>query len=807
MSHDDAIDLTLVISDSEDDDAPICLSSRDSTPRPAPSPEPEIQVIESPVASGSSGGDVEKRRVRKRAERSEEPDAAAILLQVLDKYGNKDEDADAFGPVESPISSPRKSTRPKPRRRVRPSTPDEAGSSLSTSQQPLSSPRVPAVSASQSSRKSPPLSESTTVGDDAESVPGTRVWKKKVRALNFSSTEELLKSVASTSAPRRTASADRAVVHGTSAAENESEPAKGSGSIASKTEETHSTEDLVVPVPSKSTTRRSHKKKDRAAVQPERTSAPDESTQSGGSNQKPNEDGDSSVGSTRDSETPSVIHRPRVTSSASQRTSSKAYRSLMDRFRGGDAGGSRRRERGVSAGTSSQTSGKENAEASEKASPADNTVLEATLSSLDMMDVDEPFEENATPGPSQVTLRTKRDRDRTAGSKSTPQTCDMDIDSPPSAANALVTLPRSLSIFSVSSQSSALAEETVKGRGSSRLVAAEDWAGEQEIVVPDVDHGNANGNPEPATASSDGFTILPVAITPRPAGRNRQRSSPPVDTATTSDSTLKKGDEPNSPAKTDETISPIRRSARERKASEAMKTYVEQSGGPRFSKRLCQKTLPAETAARLPTPPPLASSRSATPVVLDSPRFSKRLSQKATQADVPMQLPPPPPVEPCDELSSSVPSSSVSRMQVETPNLNARTGFSLPTVPWHPPMPWPSSTAVQASPPAPSISSPRTLRKRAAVEYNIMATKAPTAASSSALPASHTKPSADEESPAEEIPFPPCDEGENEFLKAPDFADTRLMAAFAALDTSGNKAMSAEEIAAVCMERGWLPKR
>jgi hypothetical protein len=145
-------------------------------------------------------------------------------------------------------------------------------------------------------------------------------------------------------------------------------------------------------------------------------------------------------------------------------------------------------------------------------------------------------------------------------------------------------------------------------------------------------------------------------------------------------------------------------------------------------------------------------------------------------------------------------------MQVETPSDNARTGFSLPTVPWHAPVPWPSQKSTQVKPAEANVNSARKIRTRQA-EGSRIGPRTPTPTSASASASRVPKPAVNDEVQIDDIPFPPCDEGENEFLTASDFADTKLMAAFAALDTSGNKAMSAEEIAAVCLERGWLPKR
>lgn len=802
MSQEDAIDLTLVISDSEDDDVPICLSSRDSTPRPASSPEPEFQVIESPVGSAGVRGGLEEGRTRRRAERLDEPDATAILLKVLDDaFGPNGEAAEGSRTVDSPACSPVKSKRPKARRRVRPSTPDQAESTSATSQPTLSSPRVPAVPAFQPSRTSPPLAEPTSTIDDAQSGPGERVWKKKVRALNFSSTEELLYSVASTSTLSRTAPADRPVfLYETSASEREPEPSEDSGSVAAKTQETQPTKNPAAPVPTQATVRQSHKKKDRAGLESQGTSDPVKATNSGGLglSQQPNDDTDASVAPIRESETPFAPPRPLITPSASKRTSSKAYCSLMDRFRGVAAGGGSRSRVGDSTKRSKETSTSDNAEPTDKAASPDSANVDATLFSLEMMDVDyDAIEKNATPGPSRIPVRAKQNHRRTAEPVSAPQAFEMDIDSSPWVKKASTPLPRALSILSVSSQSSALAEVTIKTKGSQGIIDAGELAGEEQDVISDGLHENADQNPEPTTASSDEFMILPASAAPRPAGRNRQRSSSPADDTATTEFIPKKGAVVDCSAKTDETISPVRRSARERKASEAMKTYVEQSGGPRFSKRLSQKTLPAVPAGRLPTPPPPASSRDVTPAVQDSPRFSKRLSQKAIQSSALLRLPTPPQLELSENLSPSA-----TPAEPETPNSNARTGFSLPTVPWHPPKP--------ASPTS-SNDTARKLRKRMAGETNSIATKAPSAAALSSLPAPRViGPAADEELPeslVEEIPFPPCDEGENEFLRASDFADTRLMAVFAALDTSGNKAMNTDEIAAVCIERGWLSKR
>jgi hypothetical protein len=420
-----------------------------------------------------------------------------------------------------------------------------------------------------------------------------------------------------------------------------------------------------------------------------------------------------------------------------------------------------------------------------------------------MMDLDDFMDGIEVPGPSRLSIRAKRNRQRTVESEATAEDHRMDIDSSPSIPTSRRVLPRAISIIS-SRQSSVLAENSTAQPGMQGLEGDADLVGEQEVVITEQTLDNEDQFPEPPTASSEDFTILPASTTPRATGRNRQLSSPPVETSTASSSTPRKGDATGADAEGDETISPIRRGTRDRKASEAMQTYVAQSGGPRFSKRLSQKSLPASVALRLPTPPPLAPSRDVTPMAQESPRFSKRLSLKASTASLPLRLPTPPPLETGDDGLTSVKASTVPSAQVETPELNAPSGFSLPTIPWHLPMTSTSQAPTQVKPADPNITSTRRTRKRPTEgKSNVPVTPTPVASTSQAL---HIEDTA-ENALLEDIPFPPCDEGENEFLKASDFVDTKLMAAFAALDTSGNKAMSADEIAAVCMERGWLPKR
>ena len=295
-------------------------------------------------------------------------------------------------------------------------------------------------------------------------------------------------------------------------------------------------------------------------------------------------------------------------------------------------------------------------------------------------------------------------------------------------------------------------------------------------------------------------TVQSVKTIPQTSKRNRRRSSSAQENAETADSTPRRD---CNAAELNETPSTQRRSTRTRKVTEAMKQYTEDVG-PRFSTRLSRRAMPAQRAQ------PVQPVHAVQPV---------------------QRLPPPPPLELVHDDEGGPEISPIPNLHSEDSAANTRSGYSLPSVPPEPPAPesgrisksTTDTNSQESTPNARSASRrvlPRKAKDRSVPEVANATAKSQhppfvlTPASSHAVLASQPSPiPPTAEDPIQvqanlDIPFPPCspEDGENEYFSAVDFADTKLMAACAVLDTNGNKAMTAEQIAAFCMERGWLSK-
>lgn len=730
------IDLTIEGSDDEDDDVPICLSSSNSTPCPSSSPEPdEIQVIETPGRQGISKDT--RRRARRRVVHSPEGDAVSTTLPDLfdGRTGPDTPNAEASGTPTAPNASTPRSTRPKPKRRVHVEDEDIPASVV-----PAPEPALPEAWFG---------FDSSTPRENSQTSPAKRIWKKKSRALEWKTTEELLNSVSSTSKSRRPDTAN------------------------------------FTPV----SERTSRAEKSSTGVRP---GLQEQNWRS--------EDGEGPLESIKDN----------IASSASRQA-------LLQHAESGDARISSPGGKDASLAKFALTRLILDVEPTIQTPSPTNAFTGSTSSSSGLMEVDVVDDEMAipTPGPSRTSTRTKKKSQRAVESEATAHLLGINVRASLSAStSSSMARPRASSTFSTASRSSIHNKSLRSGtrcgaHNDEKQIQNEDEEESDHVHEPNQMDGIEESIPEPKTASSEGFYILPAPPaleTPDTARRNRKRSSPPPEIPMSSTQTPRKAAS-NVGSEAPSTISPIRRGSRDRKASEAMKVYVAQSGGPRFSKRLSQKSLPASVAPRLPTPPPLDSSRDATPSLPESSRFSKRLSETYLPTSLSLRLPTPPPMDAANDAIPTIQSSSASSLRIESPTFSARTGFSLPTVPWQSPLP--ERPPVEATPTATTnVNTARTIRtRRSNDDSKAPETPTPVAPASSAQASRAPKPAINEEKKMEDIPFPPCDEGDNEYLITSDFEDAKLMAAFAALDTSGNKAMSADEIAEVCVQRGWLPKR
>lgn len=405
-------------------------------------------------------------------------------------------------------------------------------------------------------------------------------------------------------------------------------------------------------------------------------------------------------------------------------------------------------------------------------------------------------ESSPQPGPSRVSSRTKKKSQRAVEYEGTAHLLGINIrPSSSTSSPKAMGVPRGSSIASTSSRISVLHRQSLtrsefpteeeprherEGRNqipsTSKTTSS---AMEMDVEMEDVQDIDIDG------------TMLQGTDTSEASRCNRRRSSPERSNYESANSTAQRtlNSEEN-----DGTSSTPRRGTRSRKASEAMKEYTTQVG-PRFSKRLSGKAMPVSSGIRLPPPPPLESVN--------------------------------------DDSEERVRASRIPSLDLKVEPFNTRSGFSLPSVAWHPPiqtargMAATTSDASLEEPTATATSAPRTALPRTA-KKRVTASKSSIAASSPAQTSRAAKvpapsravlppnPTSDHENVSgpgqpqsiSDIPFPPCDpeDGENEYLTAVDFADAKLMAAFAVLDASGNKAMSAEHIAEVCLERGWLSK-
>lgn len=402
-------------------------------------------------------------------------------------------------------------------------------------------------------------------------------------------------------------------------------------------------------------------------------------------------------------------------------------------------------------------------------------------------------ESTPQPGPSRVSTRVRKKSQRAVESEETAHLLGINIrPSPSRSSSRTMTVPRASSTVSTSSRISALHRYSLARSDPFTDSAVADGisGGDLERGIPKATPSVVEMDPESDDVQSMDidWTILPANASPESSKRNRRRSSPECQTQDSANSTPQRS---HTSGETDGTSSTPRRGTRARKASEAMKEYVEQVG-PRFSKRLSGKPMPASSGIRLPPPPPLES-------------FD-------------------------NDTEESVPAATLPNLHADFSSLNTRSGFSLPSVP---PNPSPATTSrttatiTNVSAETPTLGVTNSARKALPRRAKELANEQdlPTGSStpsrpatsrsrrrlvfaSDPLPSPATAPGLSQAQHIEVIPFTPCstEDGENEYLTAVDFADAKLMAAFAALDASGNQAMSDKEIAAVCLEHGWLSK-
>lgn len=398
------------------------------------------------------------------------------------------------------------------------------------------------------------------------------------------------------------------------------------------------------------------------------------------------------------------------------------------------------------------------------------------------------------PGPPRTSSRLRKKSQRAIEAEETAHLCGITLRAGSATSSPKIAAPTG----STSSRISVLHRHSLaRSQASARSMERD----EDPALAKQVNSKNTDANTAGIDKISENvrgididWTVPSFKDIPQTSKRNRRRSSSVQENVETANSTPQRN---CNATEVNGTPSTQRRSTRTRKTTEAMKQYTEDVG-PRFSTRLLGRALPAQRV------------QSVQPV---------------------QRLPPPPPLGLVDDDEEEPQGSPVPSLHSEGSSANTRSGYSLTSVPPEPLAPEAGRIPVSTLDTAarkfmPNVrSAPRRMLPRKAKDRSVpevadataRARYAPFAlipASSDAVPATRPSPKPTtakgpiQAQANQDIPFPPCspEDGENAYFSAVDFADAKLMAACAVLDTSGNKAMTAEQIATLCMERGWLSK-